>query len=57
LQDELGSDYRLDPTHFIEFRQPVFREEMTAAGLVIDELIPVWGELWCRLHPVQAEQG
>lgn len=51
LQDELGVDYRLDPTHYIEYTQEQFCDEMAQAHLVIDDLIGTWGELWAALHP------
>lgn len=46
LQDELSIDYRLDPTHEIEYTRGAFEREMAEAGLEIDELHAVWGELW-----------
>lgn len=54
LRDELGVDYRLDDTHTIEYTHETFREETAAAGLVIDEVIAVWGEIWASLHPKEA---
>ncbi len=46
LQEELGLDYRLDQTHFIEYKQAEFWAEMQAAGLkpLITKI--VWGEIW-----------
>lgn len=51
LHEELGIDYRLDPTHYIEYRQAAFREEMAQAGLDINELRAIWGELWVAASP------
>lgn len=51
LKKELGLDYRLDPTHFIEYTQENFAEEMEAAGLKITHLEIRWGEIWSELVP------
>jgi len=50
LKRELGIDYRLDPTHRIEYTVEEFRAEMRAAGFTIEEQEIRWGELWaaCR---------
>jgi SAM-dependent methyltransferase len=50
LQDELGIDYRLDPTHEIEYTRVAFEREMAEAGLAIVTLQAVWGELWVEVH-------
>lgn len=49
LKDELGLDYRLDETHFIEYTQESFEEETSKAGLKIDHLEVRWGEIWAVL--------
>lgn len=51
LWDELRLDYRLDPTHEIEYTQSAFREEIAEAGLEIVTLQAIWGELWVETHP------
>ena len=50
LQAELGIDYRLDPTHHIEYRQHEFAEEMEQAGLEICHRQINWGEIWAELR-------
>ena len=54
LKRELGIDYRLDATHFIEYTQEIFIEEAEAAGLAIMHLEARWGEIWSELRPVAA---
>jgi 2-polyprenyl-3-methyl-5-hydroxy-6-metoxy-1,4-benzoquinol methylase len=49
LQEELQIDYRLDPTHEIEYTQAVFKEEIEQAGLEIIELQVIWGEIWATI--------
>jgi SAM-dependent methyltransferase len=50
LKRELGVDFRLDPTHCIEYTVAEFEAEIAAAGLVIAESQVRWGEIWatCR---------
>ena len=43
---ELGMDYRLDPSHFIEFTQEEFFEELDKAGLKSETYEIRWGEIW-----------
>lgn len=50
LKQELGVEWRLDPTHETEYTLDSFNTEMDAAGLVIDELIIRWGEIWAVTH-------
>lgn len=47
LKKELGIDYRLDATHFIEYTQENFTEELNKAGLETVHLECRWGEIWC----------
>ncbi|MEM6885412.1 MAG: class I SAM-dependent methyltransferase [Verrucomicrobiota bacterium] len=49
LKKELGVDYRLDPTHEIEFTKKIFLEEMAEAELIIKELEVRWGEIWSEV--------
>jgi SAM-dependent methyltransferase len=49
LKKELGVEYRLDPTHEIEYTQEVFAEEMSQAGLEPVYIEYRWGEIWAEL--------
>jgi len=51
LKEEVGVDYRLDPTHYIEYTEEVFLEEMRQAGLEKIHLETRWGEIWAVLEP------
>lgn len=53
LMDELGIDYRLDNTHYIEYTKKAFFDELFQAGLLIKEIETVWGEFWCEAVPVK----
>lgn len=52
LKQEIGIDYRLDPTHFIEYTQENFIKEMQTAHLKIKHLEVRWGEIWSVLEPL-----
>lgn len=41
-----GFEYRLDDTHFIEYDEPTFRNEIDQAGLTIDSQHVTFGELY-----------
>ena len=43
---ELGLEYRLSPTHFIEYTLETFTEEMSKAGLSILNYSIQFGEIW-----------
>ncbi|WP_319580937.1 methyltransferase domain-containing protein [uncultured Methanospirillum sp.] len=47
LKDELSIDYRLDPTHFTEYKKGEFEQELIEAGLKIMDDEYGWGEMWC----------
>lgn len=49
LKEELGIDYRLDQTHFIEYRQDEFWKEIKEAGLEVDHFVVQWGEIWAEV--------
>jgi SAM-dependent methyltransferase len=51
LMDELGVDYRLDLTHYTEYTQESFSEEMERAGFLIVHKEIRWGELWAEVRP------
>lgn len=55
LKKELGLDYYLDPTHFIEYTEEGFEDEMKRAGLKIVFREVRWGEIWAVLE--RAEGG
>jgi len=46
LKEELGLDYRLDPTHELEYTTEIFEQEIKNAGLSIESTIYKWGEVW-----------
>ena len=52
LMEELGIDYRLDGTHFIEYTQDNFKLELEQAGLKAVHIQIQWGEIWCEVRPV-----
>jgi SAM-dependent methyltransferase len=43
---EFGIEWRLDKTHFIEYTEVSFREEMKKAGYQIENLSIQFGEIW-----------
>lgn len=49
MKEELGMDYRLDNTHFIEYTKESFYYEIERAGLSIKECEYCWGEIWAEL--------
>lgn len=51
LAKELGVDSRLDETHFTEYTDDSFRNEMKQAGLNITHFEKQWGEIWAELKP------
>jgi hypothetical protein len=44
LKQELGIDYRLDPTHFTEYTLESFAQEVGSAGLRVVHQECRWGE-------------
>lgn len=46
LKQEMGIEYRLDPTHFTEFTEESFRDELQQAGLTITALSVRFGEIY-----------
>ena len=50
MRKELGITYFSDPAHYIEHTVPEFEAEINAAGLKVESLQTVWGEIWaiCR---------
>jgi SAM-dependent methyltransferase len=51
LKRELGVEWRLDPTHYIEYSLESFRQEMDLANLEIAYLEVRWGEIWAETRP------
>ncbi len=51
LKKELGIDYRLDNTHYIEYLHDEFIQEIKKAKLNIASEKHNWGEIWSVLKP------
>lgn len=51
LKKELGLDYRLDSTHFIEYTHQEFVTEIESAGLGFSHYESCWGEIWAEAKP------
>ncbi|CAG0999267.1 hypothetical protein RHDC4_03063 [Rhodocyclaceae bacterium] len=56
LRRELGVDFRSDSDHKIEHTLAEFSGEVTAAGLVIVEMLTLWGEIWADCRPMDAKE-
>lgn len=53
LKKELGIDYRLDSTHYIEYTQEEYFEELHQAGLKATNTEFRWGEIWSVVEPLK----
>jgi len=51
LKKELGIDYRLDPSHYVEYSQEEFFDELTQAGFAVTHYEVRWGEIWAEAVP------
>ncbi|MBL7131187.1 MAG: class I SAM-dependent methyltransferase [Candidatus Omnitrophica bacterium] len=51
LKQELGVEWRLDPTHQIEYTLDGFVKEITAAGMRVIHNQIQWGEIWAEVIP------
>ncbi|MEM7532467.1 MAG: class I SAM-dependent methyltransferase [Chloroflexota bacterium] len=51
LKKELGVEWRLDPTHEIEYTHETFAQEMDEANLDIIYQEIRWGEIWAVTQP------
>jgi len=51
LKRELGVQWRLDRTHYTEYTNESFLQEMEDARLTVVHLEVRWGEIWCELRP------
>ena len=49
LRKELGVPHFSDGTHFTEYTEGSFRDEMRAAGLAVSHLQINWGEIWAEV--------
>lgn len=52
LKQELGVEWRLDPTHETEYTLESFADEMAAAKLRINYQEVRWGEIWAEMMPI-----
>ena len=48
LKKEMGVEYRLDDTHYIEYTQEEFFSELANAGLAVESYQVRWGEIWAE---------
>jgi SAM-dependent methyltransferase len=55
LKKEMGVEWRLDPTHFIEYTLEAFVDEINAANLCVLHKEVRWGEIWSEIIPLQSE--
>jgi 2-polyprenyl-3-methyl-5-hydroxy-6-metoxy-1,4-benzoquinol methylase len=51
LKQELGVEYRLDPTHRLEYSVERLETEVGDAGLAVQERQVRWGEIWAVCVP------
>jgi hypothetical protein len=51
LKEELGLDYRLDPTHCTEYTLESFSKEMNDARFAVTHQEVRWGEIWAEAVP------
>ena len=51
LKRELGVEWRLDPTHEIEYTAESFAAEVREAGFTIRHAEHRWGEIWAEILP------
>ena len=56
LKKEIGMDYRLDKTHFIEYLYSEFEEEINNAGLFIESAKINWGEIWAVVKSNESKE-
>ena len=52
---ELGLEYRLDKTHFVEYTFESFSEEIREAGLAVMSYSVQFGEIWAVVKPKEAK--
>jgi len=51
-EKEQGLEYRLDPTHFVEYELGGLKEELSEGGWVVDSWSIQFGEFWGVLTPI-----
>jgi hypothetical protein len=51
LKQELGIEWRLDPTHETEYTLDSLAQELTAADIDIRFQVVRWGEIWTEAAP------
>lgn len=51
MKKELGIKHFSDPSHFIEYDEKTFREELERVGLRICHSEVKWGEIWAEVRP------
>jgi len=49
LKNELGVNWKLDPTHHTEYTQEEWLNEINTAGLTVDHQEIRWGEIWAKI--------
>ena len=57
MRQELGLPYFSDDTHFVEYTQQSFEEEMQAADMMITDLQINWGEIWAEVRAKESGHG
>lgn len=55
LMEQLGFDYRLDDTHYIEYTFDIFEKEISEANLMIQSYKINWGEIWAKVSSRDSE--
>jgi SAM-dependent methyltransferase len=55
LKRELGLAHFSDPTHFVEYDEQSFTDELRRGGLTITHLQVSWGEIWAEARPEALE--
>ena len=46
LKKELQIDYKLDSTHFIEYTDQIFLNELKLSNIKVLDFKRIWGEIW-----------
>jgi SAM-dependent methyltransferase len=55
MRREVGANVFSDPDHKIEPSRDEFLAETAAAGLVVEDMILLWGEIWASLRSAPAQ--
>lgn len=51
VKKDYGIDYRLDPTHVLEYTEEMLDKELAEAGWRAEQKTFRWGEIWARCVP------